>query len=239
MQRDKLDQFIQKYALGGMVNSAKWSCSSNILSTSFITPDKNLLGKVTVNNFDFNDCEFGVYSTDQLQKLLGVLGDNIDLSITDFNGKPTAIKVKNGSISFDYVLADPAVIPEVNDLKRIPEFETKIKLDTKFIFTFIKGKTALSEADTFSILDNDGKVEVVIGYSSINTNRITIPVDAESSGLKDIISFNADLFKEILTANKECTTAVLEVSNDGLARIVFNINDFKSVYYLVATQGVD
>ena len=123
--------------------------------------------------------------------------------------------------------------------ERIPDFDTKIKLDTKFIFTFIKGKTALSEADTFSILDNDGKVEVVIGYSSINTNRITIPVDAESSGLKDIISFNADLFKEILTANKECTTAVLEVSNDGLARIVFNVNDFKSVYYLVATQGVD
>ena len=45
--------------------------------------------------------------------------------------------------------------------------------------------------------------------------------------------------KEILTANKECTTAVLEISNDGLARIVFNVNDFKAVYYMVATQGVD
>ena len=58
-------------------------------------------------------------------------------------------------------------------------------------------------------------------------------------GEATLIISNADLFKEILTANKECTTAVLEVSNDGLARIVFNINDFKSVYYLVATQGVD
>ena len=148
MQRDKLDQFIQKYALGGMVNSAKWSCSSNILSTSFITPDKNLLGKVTVNNFDFNDCEFGVYSTDQLQKLLGVLGDNIDLSITDFNGKPTAIKVKNGSISFDYVLADPAVIPEVNDLKRIPDFDTKIKLDVPSLEASFGAKKSKKKDDS-------------------------------------------------------------------------------------------
>ena len=239
MQRDKLDQFIQKYALGGLVNSTKWNCKNRILSTSFVTPDKNLLGQVAVKDFNFEDCEFGVYSTDQLQKLLGVLGDNIDLSITKFNDKPMALNVKNGTISFDYVLADVAVIPTANELKRIPKFDTKIKIDTHFIHTFIKGKTALSEVDTFSIINENNQVQVVIGYSSINTNRVTIPVVSETVGLTDIISFNAELFKEILIANKECTTAVLEISNEGLARIVFNINDFKSVYYVVATQGVD
>ena len=55
----------------------------------------------------------------------------------------------------------------------------------------------------------------------------------------DKISFNANLFKDVLSANKECSTATLEVSNDGLARINFKVDDYDSTYYIVATQGVD
>ena len=51
--------------------------------------------------------------------------------------------------------------------------------------------------------------------------------------------FNADLFKEVLLANRECTSARLEVSNEGLARINFKVDDYDSTYYIVATQGVD
>ena len=54
-----------------------------------------------------------------------------------------------------------------------------------------------------------------------------------------MITFNANLFKEVLSANSNCTSAILEVSNDGLARINFKIDDYDSTYYIVATQGVD
>ena len=64
-------------------------------------------------------------------------------------------------------------------------------------------------------------------------------VEEIEDGLVDKISFNANLFRDILLANKECTSAVLEVSNDGLARINFKIDDYDSTYYIVATQGVD
>ena len=46
------------------------------------------------------------------------------------------------------------------------------------------------------------------------------------------------MFSNILNANKECQSAVLKVSSDGLATISFNIDDYKSEYYLVATQQV-
>ena len=46
-------------------------------------------------------------------------------------------------------------------------------------------------------------------------------------------------FWDVLSANKECTSAVLEVSNEGLARINFKVDDYDSTYYIVATQGVD
>ena len=46
------------------------------------------------------------------------------------------------------------------------------------------------------------------------------------------------MFANILQANKECEKAVLKVSSDGLATISFNIDDYKSEYFLVATQQV-
>ena len=240
MQKSKLDKFISKYNLGGNVNSVKWKSSGDSLSTSFVTPDKSLLGNVKVDKFSFDSAELGIYQTDQLKSLIGVLGDDISLDLTSAGDRAVSLNVKNGAISIDYVLSDLSVIPDPPALKRLPEFGTKIKLDTKFINTFVKGKAALSDMDTFTILNGkSGGVEVVIGYSSTNTNRVNIPVETTSSSLEKPISFNANLFKEVLVANRECTSAVLEVSNEGLAKVNFKVDDYDSTYYVVAMQDVD
>ena len=239
MQKNKLNRFIQKYNLGGNVNSVKWKSDGDTLSTSFVTPDKSLLGNVKVDKFDFDNAELGVYQTDVLQKLLGVLGDDISIDLSKFDEKAVSLKVKNGPVSVDYVLSDLSVIADPPALKRLPEFGTSIKLDTKFIDTFIKGKAALSEVDTFTIKSNGDDLEVVIGYSSTNTNRVNIPVETTSNDLSKAITFNANLFKEVLVANRECSSAVLEVSNDGLARVNFKVDDYDSTYYIVSIQDVD
>ena len=239
MEKSKLNKFIQKYNLGGNVNSVKWTTDSNQLKTSFVTPDKSLLGTVVADNVKFEDADLGVYQTDQLQKLLSVLGEDVNLTLTRAGDRAVSLKVKNGSVSVDYVLSDLSVIADPPELKRLPDFGTQIKLDAKFIDTFVKGKSALSDVDTFTILKTDNGVEVVIGYSSTNTNRVNIPVDTVTEDLTDSVTFNANLFKEVLVANKECTSAVLEVSNDGLLRVNFKVDDYDSTYYLVATQGID
>ena len=239
MQKSKLDKFIQKYNLGGNVNSVKWRSNGDTLSTSFVTPDKSLLGKVKVDKFSFDSAELGIYQTDQLKSLIGVLGDDISLDLTSAGDRAVSLNVKNGAISIDYVLSDLSVIPDPPALKRLPEFGTQIKLDTKFINTFVKGKAALSDIDSFTILNGKSGIEVVIGYSSTNTNRVNIPVETTSSNLEKPISFNANLFKEVLVANRECTSAVLEVSNEGLARVNFKVDDYDSTYYVVAMQDVD
>ena len=129
MDKHKIDRFINKYSLAGKVNSVKWKTGDNKLAASFVTEDKSLLGQVSLDNFNFEDCELGIYSTDQLQKLLGVLSDNIKLSLTKFGKKPISLNVENDSISIDYVLSDLSVIPEPPNLKKIPHFGTKIKMD--------------------------------------------------------------------------------------------------------------
>jgi len=239
MQKSKLDRFIQKYNLGGNVNSVKWKSTTDVLSTTFVTPDKSLLGTVKVDKFSFEDAELGVYQTDQLKSLIGVLGDDVSLKLTKFGDKAVSLNVKNGSASIDYVLSDLSVIADPPALKRLPEFGTSIKLDTKFINTFIKGKNALSDVDTFTILNGKNGVEVIIGYSSTNTNRVNISVETKTNEITDAVSFNANLFKEVLLANRECTSAVLEVSNEGLARVNFKVDDYDSTYYIVAMQDVD
>ena len=238
MQKSKLDRFIQKYTLGGNVQSVKWKSENNSILTTFITPDKSLLGTVSVNNFNFDKAELGVYSTEQLQKLLNVLTDDINVSLTKFGDKAVSLNVKNGSASIDYVLSDLSVIAEAPALKKLPEFETEIEIDTKFIQTFIKGKSALADVDLFTIISDTKGTRVVIGHSSTNTNRVNIPVKTTKCDLTEPVSFNADLFKEVLVANRECTSARLEVSNEGLARVNFKVDDYDSTYYVVASQDV-
>ena len=240
MEKTKLNKFIQKYNLGGNVNSVKWTAGENQLKTSFVTPDKSLLGTVVADNVKFEDADIGVYQTDQLQKLLSVLGEDVNLTLTRAGDRAVSLKVKNGSVSIDYVLSDLSIIPDPPALKRLPEFQTKVKLDNNFIDTFIKGKSALVDVDMFTFVnDTDGNLSAVIGYSSTNTNRVNIPVETETNGLTEPITFNANLFKEMLVANKECKSAVLEVSNEGLAKVNFKVDDYDSTYYIVAMSDVD
>ena len=239
MQKTKLNRFIQKYNLNGNVNSVKWTAKDDVLSTTFVTSDKSLMGSVKVNNLSFDNGNVGIYTTDQLVKLLNVLDEDVTIDVSRFGDKAVTLKVKNGSVSVDYTLSDLSVIPDTPQLKRIPEFDTKIKVDSNFMDTFIKGKAALAEAETFTITSDGNTTQVVIGYSSTNTNRVNIPVETTSNGLTDNVSFNANLFKDVLLANKECSSATLEVSNEGLARITFKVDDYDSTYYIVATQGVD
>ena len=238
MNKSGLKRFIQKYNLNGNVNSVRWKSSDNKLITSFVTPDKTLLGTVSMDGFNFESTELGVYYTDQLQKLLGVVGDTVDLNLTKVDDRAVSMKVTDGGVSVDFVLSDLSVISEPPTLKRLPEFGTSIKIDAKFIDTFIKGVSSLNDVDTFSIINKNGDCSVVIGYSKTNTNRVTIPVECDNCDLTDTISFDANLFKEVLVANKECTSASLEVSNEGLARIRFKVDEYDSLYHIVKSSSV-
>ncbi len=91
MQKTKLNRFIQKYNLNGNVNSVKWTSKDSRLSTVFVTSDKSLMGNVKVDNFQFDDGAVGVYTTDQLVKLLGVLGEDISMDVSRFGDKAVSL----------------------------------------------------------------------------------------------------------------------------------------------------
>ena len=238
MDKSKLVKFINKYYLGGNVNSVAINSDGNGLSTRFVSGDKSLLGEVKLNNYSITQADFGVYQTDALLKMLSVLDNDVSVDLVKAEDKAISLDAKDSGAKVRYMLSDLSVINTPPQLKQIPEFELLLNVDKTFISKFISGKGALPDVESFTIVSGD-KPEVIIGYSSIATNRVAVPVENQTDNTIDNISFNANLFKDVLEANKECEAAVLEVSSEGLARITFNVGDYESTYYLVAVQNVN
>ena len=238
MNKHSLNRFIDKYYLGGNCSSVVIKSDGTNLSTRFITGDKNLLGELKMSDWKFDKAELGVYNTEQLVKLLSVMSDNISMNLTKAGDKVVSLKVSDSASSVNYMLSDLSVIGQVPNMKSVPDFEVKIKVDKSFMNKFVAGKGALADTDNFTVLTSDDGVQVVIGYAEINTNRVTLPVQTETYDVIDNVSFNANLFRDVLVANKECESATLEVSSQGLARIKFKIDEYDATYYLVAETDV-
>jgi len=228
MNKSKFDGFINRYNLGGEIESVMIKSDDSNLSVRMISDDKTLLGDVTVVESDFPNGEFGIYTTSQLKGLLSVLDEAI--SVEEVTG---AVKFSDKGTKVQYMLAAPSVIPAVPDLKALPPFDVEVTLNDDFINKFIKSKGALSDADTFTFTSKAGKSEIILGYSSINSNRISIDVATNSTEDVEPIAFSAKYLKAILMANKGSKTSSLKISSKGLSHVSFVDGDYTSNYYLV------
>ena len=197
MNKSKLVSFINKYYLNGTVNSVILSSDSENkqLSTRFISGNKNLLGEVTMEDWDFGTSDVGIYSTDTLLKLLAVLDDDIRVNITKAGDKAISLQINDATSAVNYMLSDTAIINTPPNMKNIPEFELEIDVTQSLINKFISGKTALSEEEHFTVISDGNSTNLVIGYASVATNRVTIPVTTSKGGVIPNTSFDADLFK--------------------------------------------
>ncbi len=113
MTKETLKTFINKYYLGGTVESVKWvaNTSNKQLITNAITEDKNVLLKVTLNNFsELPDGELGINDTSKLVKLLGVLKDEIKSEYNKTGDKITSVVFSDDNTDVQYVIADLQIL---------------------------------------------------------------------------------------------------------------------------------
>jgi len=236
MKKNTLERFISKYNLAGAADGVTWKADKTGLSTKFISDDKHVIGDVKATTLTFDDGEYSIYDTAALRGLLSVLDEEIEVTPTKTGSKVTSLNIKDDSTKVAFVLSDPQNIPTVPAIKGLPPFENVIVLDTKFVERFVKAKGALADVETFTVVSDGKKVEVVIGYDNNNTNRVTIAATAETAAKIDPIDFHARYMKDILVANKDAKSGKLEVSSQGLSRITFVIDDFEVTYYLPQVQ---
>ena len=122
MNKQRLTRFISKYYLNGTVNSIVLNSKSDKLSARFISGDKTLLGELSMDKSQIEECEVGVYNTEQLSKLLGVLDDDINISVVKSGDKSIALKVSDAHSSVNYMLSDVSVINKPPQLKKYLSF---------------------------------------------------------------------------------------------------------------------
>lgn len=245
MKKQTINTFIDKYSLNGTIESVKWVVDSTNkqIKTASISDDKNVLSFVVIkDNAGLNDAEIGINDTAKLKKLLSVLNDEVNISFNTRENKIVSLSLTGESTDVQYVTADLSVIPKVPELKKLPPFNLEIPLTKEFVSTFVKAKNALSDVDTLTFTkDKKDKLKLVIGFSNVNSNRISIdfkPTEGKDT-LSKTIHFSAKYLKEILTSNNDCENAVLKVSDAGIAHVEFNNDVFNSSYYLVEIKNVD
>ena len=113
MNKTRITRFISKYNLAGLVESVTWNTDGQKLSTKFIADDKTVLGEITLDNFNFETAELGIYTTSNLNKMLSVLGDDVNLEVQKVEDKSIALGLGSDDIKAAYQLADLSVIPNV------------------------------------------------------------------------------------------------------------------------------
>ena len=148
------------------------------------------------------------------------------------------MNVKDSYSSVDFMLSDPSIIQQAPPLKDIPTFNVSIKLTPDIVKKLLIGTSVLAdEGDSkFTVISTKDVTKIVINHNTTNlTNRVTVPVTCDFKDDEDMenISFNATHFAQILIANQECETGTFEVSNGGLAKLTFNVDDFSTIYYIV------
>ena len=85
MKKPYLESVIEKYHLGGLVERVKIQVTDKTLTTKFISTQKNLVGVLEAPGITLPDCEFGVYDTSQLLKLIGITDHFLTLDVEATN----------------------------------------------------------------------------------------------------------------------------------------------------------
>lgn len=249
MKKNVLLEFIKKYSLNNTIEKCRWvsNATDKTLKVSVSADTKNLLVDLTLAEWDgFGNAEVGIGNTEKFKReLSGLVGEEIDLVLNynDDNTRIIGIDVMNGKTVGKFTCSDLDMIPQSSKMKTLPPFNAEIIFDSAFKDQFLKGKAALPDVTGFTVMMTPkGVLELVIGYSNINSSRFCMSVKTTPG--KDTVSepihFNALYLKEILAANSECDEdAILYVSDDGLASISFTSGNFTAKYFLTPLDDQD
>ena len=163
MNKVSITRFIEKYYLNGNCSSVVLKSDGDKLSTRFITGDKNLLGELSMDNFSFDAVEMGVYNTEQLVKLLSVLNEKISIDLMKAGDKAVSLKVSDSKSNVNYMLSDLSVINQAPNMKSVPDFEVKIKVDKSFIQSETLLKKSKSKIAPYFIISPKPEITSSLG----------------------------------------------------------------------------
>jgi hypothetical protein len=238
MNKQTLTSAVDKYYLNGTVEAVKWVVKDKVATIDFITPMKNLVGKVISPNFDLEDSEVGIYNTSQFYKLVKIMNDTVVLKLNKSErGTPLELTLADNQYDLNYYLSDLNLIETVPAINEPADYDADLDIDSDFINKFTSAKKALGDVKQFTAKSevNDGIMEllITIGEGNGYANKIKFKTKCEALFGLDEIPFPADVMMEVLKANEDATEGKLRISQEGLMKISFKEDGIESTYYLV------
>ena len=239
MEKKHLTQVIEKYHLNGLVESVTWnSTKTNGLTVNFVTSTKDCAGSIiTSKDLELGDSNISIYSTSQFNKILSIIDSFLTIEVV--KGKqniPYLLNIKDNDFDLTYHLSSEDLIPTVPTINEPKEFSCDFEIDEDFIKNFIKAHGALDKPDRFTIEckveDEEQYVEFCVGDSASYANKIKLRQSAKFLLGFTEIPFSANIFKEIIVANKTVKSKI-QVLEQGLMKLVFTEDDVTSTYFMV------
>jgi len=234
----QLQSVISKYYLSGLVESVKWKVENNTLSIDFMSPNRDMIGKVEFDKFTVKDCELAIFDTSQFNRLLAITTNEVLIEPT--NNK---LLISDAHYNLHYSLADPLLIEKVGSVSN-QEYNLTFILTQEQVGSIIKAIEALNNSNTVCLkktetIAGDEALEFVFGENQEHSNKIVYPID-DITILKETsefnIPFNSEIFKNIFRANRDCEGVEVRMNTDGLMKINFQGEDVRSEYFVVRRQ---
>jgi hypothetical protein len=247
MKKETLETFIRRYTLGGEINKVKWkyTAADKTLHTRAATDNRSFIADVITHDFtDFGttDVLVCIGDTAKIKKMISPFGEDVNLTLNQQGDRILGFTMSDSDCESYCTAADPTAIdPVAKNLQDVPEYHVVIPLTDDFLSKFLKACSALDDVKTFSVgMNKKGLFEVVIGYTTSNSNRIrltpaTVTGDpAVRNKLDASLTFPVKNIIEIFKSNSDIPNGTLSINDSGIVRIYFKSDKYTCTYYQFA-----
>tara|TARA_B100000900_G_scaffold372030_1_gene351654 strand:- start:575 stop:1327 length:753 start_codon:yes stop_codon:yes gene_type:complete len=242
--KNTLQSIISKYYLGGKVESVKWVVEDGNLNIDFMSPTKDMIGKLTAKNFPITtEGTLAIFNTSQLNRLLNVLSGDLMLDAEKTKAVLTKLNIQDAKASINYSLADPLMIQKVGEVNEDVEWQVNATLENEDFHTFVRAASAIQGNEIVTLNPTEDIVgtpvlQFTFGERMEFSNKVEFHINAEfgeNVRQDNKIPFSSEMLREIFNANKTSDECHLSFMDDGLLRLIFRSEDenIDSTYFVV------
>ncbi len=234
-----LQSAINKYYLGEN-ESVKWTIENKTLTINFMSINKEVIGKITCQDIDIEDCELAIFDTKKFLNLLNITQGSILVNLEKHKGTPTKLHFEDNKFTLTYALADPLLIPKVGSVTE-PQWDAVLPLDSEDLLNLVKAKTSLGDIDNMLVstgidLNGDKMCTFTFGDEHGHNNKVTYNLYGKIDATDINLPFNSNQFKNILNINKDSKEGKLYLNAQGLLKLEFSTGEINSEYYMVRKE---
>jgi hypothetical protein len=240
IHKNKLLSFISKYYLNGLSNQVKWRIKDGRLLV--YAGEAGRVCRVELDNFPLEDGELGIFDTHKLSKLISITSGELMLSVDKVKSIFTKLYLQDANYTLIYSLADVLILGKNTYYNDPEKWVIELNLTQDDVDHLIKAKNALSDVSNMLIttstdLDGTPICEFIFGDNTGFSHKITYPISTGIISISDLnLPFDSDVFRDILSSNKDQDSCTLKISQDGILKLNFDSTDLKSEYFMARNE---